>query len=66
MTLDELIGCLPDVGLRLWLMCDNSTDGWYCVVNEAVNPSNQFYGNGETAIEAICAALKLAGVELEP
>jgi hypothetical protein len=63
--LDELLDALPQVGLRLWLMCDNVTEGWYCVLNEEAHRSTQFYGNGATAVEAIVAALQLAGVELE-
>lgn len=66
MILDELLAALPEVGLQIWLMCDNDTEGWYCVLNEKAHRSNQFYGNGATAVEAITAALKLAGVEMEP
>lgn len=66
MKLDELLDALPQVGLRLWLMCDNTTEGWYCVLNEEASRSTQFYGNGATAVEAIVAALKLAGVDMEP
>lgn len=68
MTVDELLTAMEDVGLQLWMLCDNGAEGWYCVLHDRDKPCVEPYrhdGNGATAVEALAMALRDAGVEIE-
>lgn len=62
--MDDLFAALPSVGLQLWLLADNGSEGWYCVLNDVGHPAAQHHGNGETAIAALAGALEDAGVKV--
>lgn len=65
-TVDEILTALPQVGLRLWILADNGDDGgWYAVVCDADRPSQQWHGNGATAVDALARALQDAGVQVD-
>lgn len=64
-TVDEMLGAIAEVGLRLWILCDNGAEGWYCVTHDVGNVANQHAGNGATAVEAMVASLKNAGIEID-
>lgn len=64
-SIDEILAALPDVGLRLWLLGDNGSEGWYAVLCEDKHPATQFHGNGATAVDALARALEDAGVKVD-
>jgi hypothetical protein len=64
-TVDEILTALADVGLRLWILADNGSEGWYAVLCEAADPSRQHNGNGATAQDALARALEDAGVKVD-
>lgn len=64
-TVDEILGCLAEVGLLLWLLGDTGDEGWYCVLAEIGHPNVRFTGNGATAVDALARALEDAGVKVD-
>lgn len=69
MRLDEILEALPEVGLQVWMICDNGKEGWYVVLHgrgsvPKDNDPNTGYGNGETALEAMVAACVACGVDV--
>lgn len=64
-TVDEILSCLADVSLRLWILSDNGSEGWYAVLCEVAHPNIQFHGNGATAVDALARALEDAGVKVD-
>lgn len=69
MRVDEILEALPEVGLQLWMLCDNGKEGWYCVLHgrgsvPKDNDPNTGYGNGETALAALVEACGRCGVDV--
>lgn len=72
MRLDEILEALPEVGLRLWMLdqCEELQGDKYVPVWHAAVyvPEQGLRGrqeaHGATPCEAMCAALKLAGVDV--
>lgn len=64
-TVDEILASLDQAGLRLWLLGDNGSEGWYAVLCEPARPNVQFSGNGATAVDALARALEDAGVKVD-
>jgi hypothetical protein len=64
-TVDEILGALADVGLCLWLLADNGSEGWYAVLCDQASPNQQWHGNGATAQDALARALEDAGVKVD-
>lgn len=64
-TVDEILAALADVGLRLWLLADNGSEGWYAVLCEHISPATQYHGNGATAQDSLARALEDAGVKVD-
>lgn len=66
MTLDEIVGALPDVGFRLKNLFGRSDGTWEAHVHDvAAHPDTYAFGRAATPAEAIAAALKGAGVTVE-
>lgn len=66
---DELLAALPEVGLQLWMLCDNGPGGWYCVIHgrgsvPRDNDPNSGWGNGETPAAALIEALGRCGIQV--
>ena len=66
MRLDEIIEALPSVGLKVWRMDQGEDNSWHVVLEER---EAQPYivmssGDGPTALEAMVAACKKAGVDV--
>lgn len=64
MRLDETLALLPDVGLRLGYMGQHDCGTWGAHVH-AEKGRAFWWGQGDTAIEAVANALQLAGFNLE-
>ena len=64
----EILDALPQVGLQLWMLCDNGAEGWYCVLCERGSvPKWEVLdgrGRGATAAAALTEALAKFGVEI--
>lgn len=65
MRTDEILAALPDVGLQLWMLCDNGDEGWYCVLHKrgSVLDSNRDAGRGPGPLGG--AGGRLRGVEYQ-
>jgi hypothetical protein len=64
-SVDEILSALAEVQLRLWLLADNGSDGWYAVLCDQGSPNKQWHGNGATAQDALARALEDAGVKVD-
>lgn len=65
MRLDEIIDALPDVGLRLCNLFQMESGGWRANVRDAGTLTGHQYGDGATALGAMVACLRAAGVDAE-
>lgn len=65
--LDDLVTAMGEVGLQVWMLCDNGAEGWYCALHNkgSTYASQGFHGNGPTAARAMLEALKDAGCTVE-
>lgn len=67
--LDDLVQAMDDVGLQVWMLCDNGKEGWYAAIHNKGSvyaaPGQGFHGNGPTAARALLAALADAGCTVE-
>lgn len=61
---DELLGALPEVGLRLHNLFQLG-DGWQANVRASDGDPCFEFGRGATPAQALVAALKAAGVKVE-
>jgi hypothetical protein len=69
MRLDEILDLLPSVDLRVMLIQEKPGDPaarWYVVVAEAAfgPDASMWAGWGANPLEAMCMALRLAGVNV--
>jgi hypothetical protein len=66
MRLDEILDALPGAGLKLThLGWHTGADPWGATIRDiAQGPDGVYWGQGNTPVEAMAGALRMAGVEL--
>lgn len=69
MRVDEILEALPEVGLQLWMLCDNGPDGWYCVLHDrGATPDWDKVdgtGRGPSPLDALVEACGRFGVDVK-
>lgn len=64
-TLDELVDALPGVGLRLHNLFQGRDGGWEAQVCDRDATVGYTFGRAATPVDALLAALKVAGIKFE-
>lgn len=66
MTLDEIVGALPDAGYRLKNLFNKTDGSWEAhVFDVSSHPDTYTFGRAALPADAIAAALKASGVTIE-
>jgi len=65
MELDQLLGVLPEAHLGVAHLGQHVCGTWYAIIDGRPHNETEFFGQGPTAVLALCGALSCAGYTAE-